>query len=136
MQDMRHGRKLVTTRPTLAGIASIFMVTQDEQAPLAPRAWSCQPFATLMSTPITRLLVTVAAAVALSGGLFAQPAIVATNTQLTAQRQQAIAELESDRFKQRDPRFDEQRNESGRATTCTVRASQPVPAKGDERSVH
>src|SRR5688500_8133054 len=72
------------------------MVTQDEQAPLAPRAWSCQPFATLMSMPINRLLVAAAAAVAVSDGLFAQPEIAATDTQLTEQRQQAIAELETE----------------------------------------
>ena len=49
-----------------------------------------------MSTPINRLLVTAAAAVAVAGGLFAQPEIAATSTQsqLTEQRQQAIAELE------------------------------------------
>src|SRR5688572_3401546 len=49
-----------------------------------------------MSTPINRLLATAAAAVAISGGLFAQPEIAATNaqSQLTEQRQQAIAELE------------------------------------------
>jgi hypothetical protein len=49
-----------------------------------------------MSTPTHRLFVIVAAAAAVSGSLFAQPEVAATNAppQPTEQRQQAIAELE------------------------------------------
>src|SRR6187200_1583134 len=61
--------------------------------PLAPHGWSCQPFATLMSTRINSLLVT-AAAVAVSSALFAQSQPPSTNPE--QQLRQQIVQLQSE----------------------------------------
>ena len=116
------------------------MVAQDEQAPLAPHAWSCQPFATLMSTPINRLLV--AAAQNEPSASDDRPIVLRKllrtiytylgNDLAVARGDRALRDF----LAYQANRFNEHRDKGGRAATCSVRVSQPVQAKGDERSVH